>query len=107
MSRLGFAALFTICIVGLWGTRIASAADAAASSESDAKLYQKTVEKGVEYLINKGQQEDGSYGKAVGPGVAAICTTALLKQGRSRRRSDRGQKLEVPAKVRSPRWRHL
>ncbi|HEX4000662.1 MAG TPA: prenyltransferase/squalene oxidase repeat-containing protein [Pirellulales bacterium] len=62
---------------------LAHAADTAAPAESDAKLYQQTVDRGVEYLITKGVQEDGSYGKDLGPGMASICTDALLRQGRS------------------------
>jgi squalene-hopene/tetraprenyl-beta-curcumene cyclase len=58
-------------------------ADEAASTESDAKLYQKTVDRGVEFLLTKGVQEDGSYGKDLGPGMASICTAAVLRSGRS------------------------
>ncbi len=55
----------------------------APSAAGDAKLYQQTVDRGIEYLLTKGQEDDGSFGKAVGPGVAAICTTAVLMHGRS------------------------
>ncbi len=59
----------------------ARAEDAAA--ESDARLYQKVAQRGVDFLVNKGEQADGSYGRELGPGVTAICATALLRQGRS------------------------
>ena len=85
MSRFClFAAFAGIGVLFLTTTdRAADSPPLAASEVSDAKLYQQTVEKGIDYLIHKGQQPDGSYGKDVGPGVAAICTTALLKHGRS------------------------
>jgi squalene-hopene/tetraprenyl-beta-curcumene cyclase len=85
MSRFRlFAAFAGISVLSLTTTvRAADSPPPAASETSDAKLYQQTVEKGIDFLIHKGQQPDGSYGKDVGPGVAAICTTALLKHGRS------------------------
>jgi squalene-hopene/tetraprenyl-beta-curcumene cyclase len=85
MSRFRlFAATAAIGVLSLMAAmRAADSAPPATSTVSDAKLYQQTVERGIDYLIHKGQQPDGSYGKDVGPGVAAICTTALLKHGRS------------------------
>jgi squalene-hopene/tetraprenyl-beta-curcumene cyclase len=80
MIRLAIAAVLAafICV-----SRVATqAAVADPTAMSDAKLYQQTVDKGIQYLIDKGLQADGSYGKE-GPGIAAICTTALLKHGRS------------------------
>ena len=62
---------------------VARADDAAAPAESDAKLHQQTVERGVNFLLTKGQEEDGSFGSKLGPGVTAICTSALLRHGRS------------------------
>ncbi len=58
-------------------------AAAAPAAVSDAKLYQQTVEKGIDYLLSKGQGADGSFDKSFGPGVAAICTTAILMHGRT------------------------
>src|ERR1700730_11951490 len=85
MSRFRLFAAFAgigvlVLMTAVWA---ADSPPRAASEASDAKLYQQTVEKGIGYLVHKGQQPDGSYGKDVGPGVAAICTTALLKHGRS------------------------
>ncbi len=56
---------------------------AQAAEKFDPQLYQKTVERGVSYLINEGQAPDGSYSAQVSPAVTAICTTALLRSGRS------------------------
>jgi squalene-hopene/tetraprenyl-beta-curcumene cyclase len=71
-----------ICALSVGIGTVARAADAS-TTESDAKLYQQTVDRGVEFLINKAEQPDGSYGKDDGPGVTAICTDALLRHGRS------------------------
>lgn len=48
----------------------------------DAVVYQQTVSKAVDYLLNQGQDKtDGSFSKSLGPAVTAMCTTALLKHG--------------------------
>jgi squalene-hopene/tetraprenyl-beta-curcumene cyclase len=76
--------LASIGVLGLvTSARAADAPSIKVSTSSDATMYQQVVDKGINYLMNKGQQPDGSFGKDVGPGVAAICTTALLKHGRS------------------------
>jgi squalene-hopene/tetraprenyl-beta-curcumene cyclase len=61
--------------------RFVLAAEQAASG--DAKLYQATVDKGIEFLRTKGQAADGSYTRQAGLGVTAIATAALLRLGRS------------------------
>ncbi len=43
----------------------------------------KTIEKGVEFLINQGQAADGSFTKQIGLGVTALATIALLSHGRT------------------------
>jgi squalene-hopene/tetraprenyl-beta-curcumene cyclase len=70
--------------------RLLPAADSAtAKTEStspakfDSRLYQKTVKRGVDYLLNHGQAPDGSYGANISPAVTAICVDALLRSGRS------------------------
>jgi len=60
----------------------APAADEKLSSE-DIKTYDQAVQKGIDYLRNKGQAEDGSFSAGVGPGVTAIVTTSVLENGRS------------------------
>ena len=59
-------------------------ADDAVAAPSTAKidraLYQKTVERGVQYLL-KSQAPDGSYSAQTSPAVTAICVTALLRSG--------------------------
>ncbi len=62
------------------------AADRATNSqsrESDAQLYQRAVDRAVGFLQTKGQAPDGSYSSFAGPGVTAVVTTGLLRNGRS------------------------
>jgi squalene-hopene/tetraprenyl-beta-curcumene cyclase len=42
-----------------------------------------TVEKGVQFLLTKGQSADGSFSKQTGTGITSLCVTALLQSGRS------------------------
>lgn len=92
MPRLKLAVGLAIFLLG---ANFAAIGRTAEPAESDAKLYQQTVDRGVQYLINKGEQEDGSYGKDLGPGMASICTDALLRQGRS---------ADDPAVAKSLKW---
>ena len=66
----------------LTSARLSLSAEAAAE-RVDPQLLQKTIERGVSYLINEGQAPDGSYSAQVSPAVTAICTAALLRSGRS------------------------
>lgn len=68
-----FALLFTLLISNL----------AAAQSGADAATFEKSVQRGIDYLRTKGQGPDGSYSGNVGPGVTALVTTAILRHGRS------------------------
>jgi squalene-hopene/tetraprenyl-beta-curcumene cyclase len=47
-----------------------------------ARLRQQIVDRGIQYLLTKGQASDGSYSKQAGSGLTSICTTALLRNGR-------------------------
>jgi squalene-hopene/tetraprenyl-beta-curcumene cyclase len=60
-----------------------SAEPAKLPTKIDPQVYQKAVTKGVEYLLNTGVAEDGSYSAKISPAVTAICVDALLKSGRS------------------------
>jgi squalene-hopene/tetraprenyl-beta-curcumene cyclase len=46
-------------------------------------VYQAAVTKGINYLRTKGQAKDGSYSAQAGPGVTALVTTGLLRNGRT------------------------
>ncbi|MEX2114150.1 MAG: prenyltransferase/squalene oxidase repeat-containing protein [Pirellulales bacterium] len=60
---------------------MARAADAVAKP-ADAKTYEKTVSKAIEFL-SKSQAADGSFSAEAGPAVTALVATGILKSGRS------------------------
>ena len=68
-----------------------------ASTESDAKLYQQTVHRGVEYLLTKGEQPDGSYG------TRSIWDRAWLRSAPPRC-CDNGRSPDDPAVAKSLKW---
>jgi squalene-hopene/tetraprenyl-beta-curcumene cyclase len=45
--------------------------------------HDAAVEKGVQFLLTKGQATDGSFSKQTGTGITSLCVTALLRNGRS------------------------
>jgi len=49
----------------------------------DARLYEQVTAKALNYLKSQGQAEDGSFSAHSGPGVTALITTALMKNGLS------------------------
>jgi len=53
-----------------------------ASAAVNAKLYQKEVQQGIEYLA-KAQGSDGSFSSNYGPGVTALVVTSVLRHGRT------------------------
>jgi squalene-hopene/tetraprenyl-beta-curcumene cyclase len=53
------------------------------AAEPASANYQKMVDRGIDYLRQPGQAEDGSFSKRVGPGVTALVTTAVLRHGRT------------------------
>ncbi|NUQ60898.1 MAG: terpene cyclase/mutase family protein [Pirellulales bacterium] len=62
---------------------MAPAADRAAEQGvSPATAYQLAVDRAVQFLQTKGQAPDGSYAAHAGPGVTAVATTGLLRNGR-------------------------
>ncbi|GAA4430027.1 prenyltransferase/squalene oxidase repeat-containing protein [Bremerella cremea] len=50
---------------------------------ADSSDYDKAVEKGVTFLANQGQAEDGTFSGNTGIGVTAICTLGMLEHGRT------------------------
>ncbi len=52
----------------------------AAAPTMDAKTYQQTVDRAVEFLRSK-QAADGSYAAQMGPGVTAVAVTGLMRVG--------------------------
>ncbi len=61
---------------------IANGLDSGLKSGLDGKaLYQSITRSGVNYLLEKGQADDGSFSKQLSPAVTALCTSALLEHG--------------------------
>ncbi|HVX09794.1 MAG TPA: prenyltransferase/squalene oxidase repeat-containing protein [Pirellulales bacterium] len=60
-------------------------ASARAADDKDTKELGRIVSKGIDYLRQKGQAEDGSFTKQVGPGITSLVTTAVIRNGRSTR----------------------
>jgi squalene-hopene/tetraprenyl-beta-curcumene cyclase len=48
-----------------------------------AELYNQVVAKAVAYLESQGQAADGSYSAQAGPGVTALVTAGLLRNGKA------------------------
>ncbi len=72
---------YPIAVVGLV-MAIAVAAPRFSEGRENGRR-QPTVEKGVQYLLTKGQSADGSFSKQTGTGITSLCVTALLRSGRS------------------------
>lgn len=52
-----------------------------ALNEEDRKLLEVTVQKGLSYLQNEGQAEDGTFTARAGSGLTALAVTAMLRNG--------------------------
>jgi len=78
LSRLS--ALTLICVVAIASTKPTIAAD-----KFDAQQYQKCVQGGVDFLLKKALQPDGSYstGPQSSPAITALCVAGILRSGRS------------------------
>lgn len=50
-------------------------------SDADAKRHAETVAKGLEYLRNHGQADDGTFSAKAGPGLTALALTAAMRNG--------------------------
>lgn len=76
------ATLVVLCGWPAWAGDVAHQ-PAHGTAKFDLALYQKTVERGARYLLDKGEAADGSYSSQTSPAVTAICVTALLRSGHS------------------------
>ena len=61
---------------------IALASAVLAAEEPQKVDHQAIVVRGIEYLV-RSQADDGSWSKRTGSGVTSICTSALLRNGRT------------------------
>lgn len=82
MGITKLSSVIVIVALSLCGVSLTSAADKPAD-QFDAKQFQQTVDRGINYLLTKGQATDGSYSASASPAVTALCTAAILRNGRS------------------------
>ncbi|MDZ4819910.1 MAG: prenyltransferase/squalene oxidase repeat-containing protein [Planctomycetota bacterium] len=61
--------------------RVGSAAEPASPAVDVQAKRQQLVDRGIKYLLEKGQAADGSFSAKTGAGVTALCTTAMLRNG--------------------------
>ncbi len=75
--------ILAVISVGFFAAGLMRAADVAPDAKIDPQTYKSIVSKGMSYLIEKGQAEDGSYSAKASPAVTAICAASLLANGKS------------------------
>src|SRR5215218_8417618 len=78
LSRIAMLTIF--CVVA-----VASVKPSTGAEKFDAQQYQKCVQSGVDYLLKKALQPDGSYSATpqTSPAVTALCVAGILRSGRS------------------------
>ena len=82
MPTIKTAAVFSLTLICFAIADMHAQTQPESPDKVDAKLHKKTVQAGIDFLMNKGQdQKDGSFSKKIGPAVTAMCTTSLLKNG--------------------------
>lgn len=52
-----------------------------ATTANDAKTLQSTIKRGLDYLREHGQADDGTFSAQAGPGLTALAVTAALRNG--------------------------
>ena len=67
-------------------------AEAATAAEVDAQIT-RSVNRGINFLLNRGQAEDGSFSSETGVAVTALCVRAILE--------NRPEAVELPSVQRS------
>jgi squalene-hopene/tetraprenyl-beta-curcumene cyclase len=72
-----------VAVLLLAASRPASADPAAPAAQTDARAYQRAVDRAIDFLRTKGQAADGSYASYAGPGATAVVTAAVLRNGLS------------------------
>ncbi|GAB6167043.1 terpene cyclase/mutase family protein [Thermostilla marina] len=88
MNRRLLPALFGI-LVGMIGGQVATAIG------PDPDAYHRVVERGLTYLVEKGQAPDGSFSSQAGIGPTGLAVAAMLRNGRS---------VDDPAVQRGLKW---
>ena len=64
-------------------TLLAQASRPGSPSPADEAAYQESVQRAIDFLRTKAQAPDGSYAGFTGPGVTAVVTTGILRNGRT------------------------
>ncbi|MCC7083518.1 MAG: terpene cyclase/mutase family protein [Pirellulales bacterium] len=54
-----------------------------APTKVDGQQLQQAVDRGISFLLTKGQAADGSYSAAASPAITSLCTAAIMRNGRS------------------------
>ncbi len=71
----------SLILLATAGYALAGAADN--PTGTDARDFSRAVDRAVRFLQSKGQALDGSYSAHAGPGVTAVVTTSIIRNGRS------------------------
>lgn len=77
--RLRTLCLLCVVLFAFSGQAVSGADD----KPIDAQTYGQAVDRAIEFLLSKGQADDGSFSAQAGPGVTTIVTTGILRHGRS------------------------
>ena len=78
----------TLIVLGLTTFALVAGAPSVASAQAKADAqaqWQEAVARGTQYLVTKGQEQDGAYSSRTGIGITALVTTSLMSTGRSPR----------------------
>ncbi|MGQ9822331.1 MAG: prenyltransferase/squalene oxidase repeat-containing protein [Thermogutta sp.] len=73
------------CLISLAGSAQAAEAETASPPQSgpDPVAYRRVVDRGIAYLVERGQAPDGSFSGETGLGITALAVTALLQNGKT------------------------
>ncbi|GAB4134186.1 prenyltransferase/squalene oxidase repeat-containing protein [Thermopirellula anaerolimosa] len=85
-SHLGAAAMpAAVCLILVAGVCRAAEADNASPPRfgPDPAAYRQVVDRGIAYLVDRGQAADGSFSGETGIGITALAVTALLQNGKT------------------------
>jgi squalene-hopene/tetraprenyl-beta-curcumene cyclase len=83
VSLAGPGLLGVALLTATWALPVEAAEAPAAKGPGDAQALQQTVDRAVGFLRSKAQAADGSYAAATGPGITAVVTAGVLRNGRS------------------------
>jgi len=83
--RLGAALLWVTCLLLFGGIARATESETASSPRlgPDPIAYRQVVDRGIAYLVERGQAADGSFSGETGLGITALAVTALLQNGKT------------------------